>query len=103
MIAAGADLRATILKVPHHGSRTSSSPPFLAAVAPKVAVVSLGYHNRFHFPAGEVLERYHDADVTLLRTDNDGAISADVDADGLKLRSFRHGPVHFGVRRDEGG
>ena len=47
LIASGADLRATILKVPHHGSHTSSSPPFLAAVAPEVAVISLGYHNRF--------------------------------------------------------
>jgi competence protein ComEC len=103
LIAAGADLRATILKVPHHGSRTSSSPPFLAAVAPKVAVISLGYHNRFHFPAGEVLDRYHDTDVTLLRTDDDGAVSADVDEDGLQLWSFRHGPVPVGVRRGSGG
>jgi competence protein ComEC len=39
LIAAEADSRATILKVPHHGSHTSSSPPFLAAVAPEVAVI----------------------------------------------------------------
>ena len=95
LIASGADLRATILKVPHHGSRTSSSPPFLAAVAPEVAVISLGYHNRFNFPAAEVIERYHDAGVTLLRTDEDGAISMDLDGGALRLWSFRHGPVHL--------
>jgi len=97
LIAAGADLRATILKVPHHGSHTSSSPPFLAAVAPAAAVISLGYHNRFQFPAEEVLERYRDAGVTLLRTDEDGAISAEVDGSALRLSSFRHGPVRLGT------
>ena len=97
LIAAGADLRATILKVPHHGSHTSSSPPFLAAVAPAAAVISLGYHNRFQFPAEEVLERYREAGVTVLRTDEDGAISAELDGASLRLSSFRHGPVRLGT------
>ena len=83
---AGADLRSTVLKVPHHGSRTSSSEPFLKAVAPRVAVISLGYQNRFSFPADEVLQRYYDAGVTILRTDEDGAISADAGIDSLSLR-----------------
>ncbi|MGH7841449.1 MAG: DNA internalization-related competence protein ComEC/Rec2 [Candidatus Binataceae bacterium] len=91
LIASGADLRATILKTPHHGSRTSSSAAWLAAVHPELAVISLGYHNRFHFPASEVLARYRAADVTVLRTDEDGAISIDAGASALRVSSFRRG------------
>jgi len=97
LIASGADLRATILKVPHHGSHTSSSPPFLAAVAPEVAVISLGYHNRFNFPAPDVIERYRDAGVTVLRTDDDGAISFEDDGRVFRLGSVRHGPVPLAI------
>ena len=99
LIASGADLHATILKVPHHGSHTSSSGAFIAAVDPRVAVISLGYQNRFHFPADEVLQRYRDAGVTLLRTDEDGAIGADVTIDAVQLRTFRSGSVQLIERR----
>jgi competence protein ComEC len=68
-------LRSDILLVPHHGSRTSSSEEFIAAVAPRWAVVPAGYRNRFGHPAREVLERYARAGVTVLRTDRDGAVS----------------------------
>ncbi|HEX2333103.1 MAG TPA: DNA internalization-related competence protein ComEC/Rec2 [Burkholderiales bacterium] len=64
-----------ILLVPHHGSRTSSSEEFIAAVAPRWAIVPAGYRNRFGHPAREVLERYARAGVTVLRTDRDGAVS----------------------------
>ena len=67
--------RSDILLVPHHGSRTSSSAEFIAAVAPRWAVVPAGYRNRFGHPAREVLERYRAAGVPLLRTDLDGAIT----------------------------
>ena len=53
-----AALRADVLVVPHHGSKTSSTPTFLAAVQPKVAVFQAGYRNRFGHPAPEVVERY---------------------------------------------
>jgi competence protein ComEC len=99
LIASGADLRGTILKVPHHGSHTSSTAELIAAVHPAVAVISLGYHNRFHFPADEVLQRYRDAGVTVLRTDEDGAISADVRLDSIRLRSFRFGEVPLNEKR----
>jgi len=69
--ASGAD----VLLVPHHGSRTSSSEEFIAAVAPRWAIVPAGYRNRFGHPAREVLERYSRAGVALLRTDLDGAVS----------------------------
>ena len=64
-----------MLLVPHHGSRTSSSAEFIAAVAPRWAVVPAGYRNRFGHPAREVLERYASARVPVLRTDLDGAVS----------------------------
>jgi competence protein ComEC len=98
LIASAADLHATILKVPHHGSHTSSSDAFIEVVHPEFAVISLGYQNRFHFPAPEVLERYRDAAVRVLRTDQDGAISADVEPDSLHLRTFRFGEVRLRVR-----
>jgi competence protein ComEC len=58
LVASGANLRSTVLKVPHHGSRTSSSPELVGAVRPAAAVASLGYHNRFHFPAPQIVDRY---------------------------------------------
>jgi competence protein ComEC len=91
LIASGADLRATILKVPHHGSATSSTPAFIEAVRPQVAVISLGYHNRFHFPSPDVVRRYEDEGVRVLRTDEDGAVSVDVSRNRLNLTTFRTG------------
>jgi competence protein ComEC len=67
--------QADVLLVPHHGSKTSSSAEFIAAVAPRWAVVPAGYRNRFHHPAREVLERYREAGVRVLRTDLDGAVT----------------------------
>ncbi len=75
----GVALRATMLKVGHHGSRTSSSPEFLAAVQPSVSVVSSGKDNRFGHPAPEVVERlagygpvYNTADNGTVRFETDG-------------------------------
>lgn len=97
LIDTGADLRAAILKAPHHGSRTSSSPLFVNAVRPRAAVISLGYRNRFHFPAAEVVDRYRTEGADVLRTDQDGAVTAIVDADGdITVETYRatH-PVSF--------
>jgi competence protein ComEC len=69
------NLKADVLLVPHHGSRSSSSAPFIAAVAPRWAVVTAGYRNRFGHPSAEVLERYRTAGVRVVRTDLDGATS----------------------------
>ncbi len=84
-------MRSTILKVPHHGSHTSSSPAFVAAVRPRVAVISLGYNNRFHFPAPEVVDRYIEEGAHLLRTDLNGAIEVDVGRKVTSIRSYRSG------------
>ena len=68
--------------MPHHGSRTSSSPELLEAVAPALAVISLGWRNQFRFPAPEVLARYQARGARVLRTDRDGAITVTIAPDG---------------------
>jgi competence protein ComEC len=78
----GQDVAADVLKVPHHGSRTSSSDELVAAVHPTLAVISLGWRNRFHFPAAEVLSRYAAIGATVLRTDRDGAVTVTITPDG---------------------
>lgn len=82
-------LRATLLKVPHHGSRTSSSEAFLAAVQPGVAVVSSGYRNRFNHPHPEVVERYRALGIRLYRTDLHGAIGVEMRPEGTRVWSHR--------------
>ena len=69
------DIRASVLKVPHHGGRYSSSSGFIDMVSPSVAVVSVGRYNQFGHPHGETLERYDRAGARLLRTDRDGAVT----------------------------
>lgn len=69
-----AALRADVLIVPHHGSRTSSTPAFLAAVAPRLAIIPVGLRNRYHHPSEDVVGRLTTRDVRILRTDRDGMI-----------------------------
>jgi len=93
-------LKADVLLVPHHGSRTSSSEAFIDAVAPRWAVVPAGYRNRFGHPTREVLARYEGAGVRVLRTDLDGGVqvllgSGPVDIRGersLRPRYWRRSP-----------
>jgi competence protein ComEC len=67
-------LRCTLLKLPHHGSRHSSSKAFLRAASPKFAIVSAGYCNSFHLPSQETLDRLNTLGIRLYRTDLDGTI-----------------------------
>ncbi|MBI3071082.1 MAG: DNA internalization-related competence protein ComEC/Rec2 [Deltaproteobacteria bacterium] len=83
------DLRAEILKVPHHGSRTSSTYKFLRAVRPTVAIASLGRANPFHFPHGTVVSRYRRLGVPLYRTDSDGQVSIVITPTHVRLTTLR--------------
>ena len=69
----GTALSSTVLIVPHHGSRTSSTAAFLDAVQPEKAVVQAGYRSRFGHPAPDVLARYADRRIDVVRTDQCGA------------------------------
>ena len=82
-------LRADVLLVPHHGSRTSSSAAFLAAVRPSVAVVPVGYRNRFRHPNAEVLERYQNAGIMIRRTDLEGAVTIYLQSGKFEIKSQR--------------
>lgn len=70
----GDSLRADVLKVAHHGSRTSSGATFLDAVRPRLALISAGPANPYHHPSGVVLERLAERHVPVLRTDRNGMI-----------------------------
>jgi len=92
LVALGRDrIRADVLKVGHHGSRTSSTEPFVAAVAPEFAVISVGVRNRFGHPHPNTLATLKKAGVKTFRTDADGAVTAWTDGVTLQVRSERDG------------
>lgn len=76
-------LRAEVLLAPHQGSRTSSIPGFVEAVAPSVVVFPIGYRNRFGHPHREVVRRYAGSGARIYRTDRDGAVTIALRADGV--------------------
>jgi competence protein ComEC len=82
-------LPATLLVAPHHGSKSSSSEPFIAAVAPRYVVFTSGYRSRFHHPAPEVQQRYAAHGAEAMRSDEDGAILIEMDARGLQVERYR--------------
>jgi len=82
-----AELRAEVMTVPHHGSRTSSTPAFIAAVAAHDVIFPVGYRNRFGHPKEDVVARYVQSGARLHRTDADGAISIALSGAGS---GFRH-------------
>ncbi len=88
LLVTAAQLESEILKVPHHGSRSSSTQPFLDAVSPEVAVASLGYRNRFRFPAPEVVDRYERQGTTVLRTDQVGTVTVRSDGKRYRVETF---------------
>lgn len=68
-------LKSDVMVVPHHGSKTSSAPDFIEAVAPSVAIFTVGYLNRFRHPRPEVVTRYQAIDTKVLRSDYHGAVT----------------------------
>jgi competence protein ComEC len=91
LLAGAAPLGSSVLKVPHHGSRTSSGPAFLGAVRPAIAIVSVGADNRYGLPAPAVESRYRTAGACVLRTDRCGAITITLEGGPPRLRTQRPG------------
>ena len=87
---AGLDLReAPVVKVPHHGSRTSSTPAFVRRLAPRVALISAGFRNRFGHPDAAVVARYREAGARVLRTSEDGALTVSTDGRHVWVETYR--------------
>lgn len=83
----GARLDATVLKVGHHGSDTSTTYPFLREIMPKVAVIPVGKGNSYGHPDDNLLSRLRDADVDVYRTDLQGDIVITTDGTDLSIRT----------------
>lgn len=81
-------LRADILQVPHHGSKTSSSQAFISQLSPDIALVSAGYLNRWNMPVPMVSQRYHDSHIPLLNSAELGQIIITVDERGISTQSY---------------
>jgi competence protein ComEC len=83
------DLHADVVVVPHHGSRTSSSPAFVRAVAPRIALFGTGHGNRFGLPRPEVVARWRAADAQILQSADRGAISVRLGRGGVQAPQAR--------------
>ncbi len=81
-------LQARVIKVPHHGSATSSTASFIAIVKPELAVVSVGEKNKFDHPSSETLSRFQAIKAQIHRTDQQGALALRVTSDGWKIQPW---------------
>ncbi len=88
-------LPATLLVAPHHGSKSSSTEDFVAAVAPHYVIFTSGYRNRFNHPHPGVQQRYASHSAQAMRSDADGAILIEMNAQGLQLERYRKTHRHY--------
>ncbi|WP_250525998.1 ComEC/Rec2 family competence protein [Caballeronia sp. GAWG2-1] len=93
-----AALHADVLIAPHHGSRTSSTEPFLDSVKPLAAIFQMGYLNRFHHPNPTVYARYQLREIALSRSDEDGAARIDFGQE-IVLERFRQTHLRYWMNR----
>jgi competence protein ComEC len=95
-------LPSTLLVVPHHGSKTSSTPEFVQKVHPRYAVFTVGYRNKFHHPNPDVFARYLDIGSETFRSDDDGAIIVKMDAVNLTLERYRKSHARYWYQSQRG-
>ena len=86
--SSGETVQSDVLKIGHHGSKNSTTPDFLAAVTPQLAVISAGEENPYGHPSPVLLERLQQAGVPALRTDTDGAVHILTDGKSLQVTCF---------------
>jgi competence protein ComEC len=89
LLERGAPIASQVLKVGHHGSRTSTTPAFVAGVRPQVAIISTGAGNPFGHPHPVTLATLHGFGVPVYRTDHHGAIRLVIDGTAVRVRTFR--------------
>jgi len=90
-------MHSNVLKIGHHGSKNSTTPEFLAAVQPRVGIISAGEDNPYGHPSPELLERLKSAGVQTLRTDRDGAVHVLTDGTRLEITCFVPCPIAASV------
>jgi competence protein ComEC len=88
LIASQQQLHADVIKVPHHGSKTSSTEAFVSATKPQVAIISVGRTSRFGHPHKEVVDRWQSTGATVLTTGHSGTITITTDGHDLSLKTF---------------
>jgi competence protein ComEC len=88
MLQANGDLRADVVRVAHHGSKTSSTTPLVAAAQPRFAVISVGQTSIFGHPNQEVVERWRASGAQVLTTGQSGTITVTTDGQKLELETF---------------
>ncbi len=98
LLAAGLG-QSEVLLVPHHGSGTSSSPAFLDAVQPEVAVIPVGYRNRYRHPKPSVLASYEERKIKVLRTDADGMVQ--VTLPSMATTTYRQTHRRYWMEQDK--
>jgi competence protein ComEC len=81
-------LKCDVLKVPHHGSRSSSSDAFVSQARPGIAVVTAGRENPYRHPSPDVIERYEKAGAFICRTDRDGAVIIRTNQEGMEVSQW---------------
>jgi competence protein ComEC len=86
LIKQGSSLKSTVLKVPHHGSNTSSSSGFIKAVKPEVAIISCGINNDYHHPHPSTLKKYEQVNTKLYRTDINGSVVVTTDGEQFQVK-----------------
>ena len=88
LLSSQQQLHSDVIKVPHHGSKTSSTEVFVAATNPQLAIISVGRTSRFGHPHKEVVERWQSNGATVLTTGQSGAITITTDGHNLSLKEF---------------
>lgn len=83
------DLKCDLLKVPHHGSRSSSTEAFVSLAQPKIAIVTVGKGNPYRHPSEETLARYEQHGCRVYRTDRDGAITIIMSQDNMEVVTWK--------------
>jgi competence protein ComEC len=91
ILRAGHSVRAKVMKVPHHGSFSSSSEAFLDQVKPVYAILSVGERRVGRLPHPEVLKRYEERGIRIFRTDRDGAVTVTTDGEGIDVQTYLRG------------